>query len=240
MARGTIPSVQEALQYSVNMRNNVEGVRQSLYDFQVYPTAGATQFTFFQTPQGQAGTSASGVVNTGAKNLGDTNMESAGQLPAPKMFLIESIEIIFEPGSVATAGTYTAQGPHAAPGAGAANVSLPTGAINDVDAIRRGGWLNLFIGSKSYLTEAPLGRFPPKTRMEIDASLAGTYASGTSESIATAKFGGRPYYVEPAILLPSTQNFNVTLNWGVAVATPSTFNGRLGVILDGYLYRNSQ
>ena len=35
-------------------------------------------------------------------------------------------------------------------------------------------------------------------------------------------------------------NFDVTLRWPALVATPSGFNGRVGIILDGYLMRASQ
>jgi hypothetical protein len=38
----------------------------------------------------------------------------------------------------------------------------------------------------------------------------------------------------------ATQNFNITQNWPAALATPSGFNGRVGIKLDGLLYRNSQ
>ncbi len=242
MARGTIPSLTEALNYSVNRKNDVEGVRQSLYDFLLYPTAGQTQLTFFANPIGQPGSSSPGLTTASAKTLADTNMEAAGQLPAPKMFLLESIEIVFQPGSVSTAATFTPQVAHYAAAAPAATDSATKtgGAINDISAVYGAGYGNLFIGSKTYLTEAPIGRFPPKTRLEMDAAIASNNATTQTIEMATIKAGGRPYYVEPAILLPSTQNFNFTLNWPVAVATPSGFNGRIGAIFDGYLYRNSQ
>jgi hypothetical protein len=41
-------------------------------------------------------------------------------------------------------------------------------------------------------------------------------------------------------MLAPTQNFNVTLNFPTAVATPSGQNARIGVVLDGLLYRLSQ
>ena len=46
--------------------------------------------------------------------------------------------------------------------------------------------------------------------------------------------------MEPPVSLFSGQNFTVSLNWPAVVATPSGFNARLGVILDGYQFRNSQ
>ena len=76
-----------AQKYGVNRQGSVEAINQPLYDFQTYPVAGATSFTFFQEPIGQS-----------SKTLVDTNMESAGQLPRPKEFLIDSIEVHLYPG----------------------------------------------------------------------------------------------------------------------------------------------
>jgi len=36
------------------------------------------------------------------------------------------------------------------------------------------------------------------------------------------------------------QNFDITLTWPTAVALPSGQNARLGVVMDGILYRQSQ
>ena len=54
-----------------------------------------------------------------------------------------------------------------------------------------------------------------------------------------AVFTGPVYQITPVRLIP-TQNFNVSLNWATAVALPSGVNGRIGVILGGFLYRLSQ
>ncbi len=232
-----IPNILDARsRFSVNRLDAKEGIRQSLYDYQIYPTAGATSFNFFQLPQGQGLSSHPG--NAGnVKGIADTNMESAGQLPNPKNFLIESIEVVFEPGSVSTANTFTPVTPIAFAAVAASTVGA---SIADVNSLRVSGELQLFIGSKPYLDEAPLGRFPPKTHGELKAAVASNSATTGEVIVAQHYWGGRPYYVEPAIFLESTQNFRVTLNFPVAVATPSGFNGRIGVILDGYLYRNSQ
>ena len=223
--------------YAVNRPGQAEVIRQRLYDFQLYPTAGATQFTFFAVPIGQAGTSSSGLVNTGTKTYADTNMETSGSLPRPKSYLVESIEVMFEPGSVATAGTYTVQSPVQFAGVAAAAVSAQ---VSDVNIIRQAGWLEFYIGSKTYLYEAPLGVFPPKVRLEIDAAVASNSATTAEVSITAAKWGGRPYYMDPPITLESMQNFAVYLKFPAVVATPSGFNARVGVVFDGVLFRNSQ
>jgi hypothetical protein len=117
--------------------------------------------------------------------------------------------------------------------------------MNDPDTFYKSGWLELNIGNKNYLTEAPLGAFPPKTQTVISTAMAaatGTaaLAIGAAYTALKSNKAGRPYFVDPAISLMSNQNFVVSLNWPGAVALPSTFNARVGVILDGFTYRASQ
>ena len=210
-----IPTLDELQKYNVNRAGQVEGIRQSLYDFQVYAAAGQTSLTFFQVPVGQAG-----------KTKADTNMESAGQLPAPKRFFVESIEIMFFPGSAIDSFTVAA-------------AALPQQA-DDVYTVMKSGFLDFFIGSKSYLTEAPLGRFPSKTGLKLHSAVASNSATVGEVKSEYANFGGQVYKLDPGILLVPTQNFNLTLNWPTAVALPSTVDARIGVVLNGILYRNSQ
>lgn len=211
---------------SVNRRDK-EDVRQPLYDFLVYDLAGQAALTFFNEPVGGAS----------SKTLEDTNMDAAGQLPRGKEFLIESIEVLFFPGvglsvgaAVATAGT---------------PVSLEF--ADDMYDVGKSGYLELFIGSKAYLTVGPLMRFPQTTGMRVDAAhgIGGgdSAAAVTVKALSTeyAVWAGRPFELDPVIVLPANQNFKVTLNWpnGV-VATPSGADGRIGVMLNGVMRRNSQ
>jgi len=221
MKRGKgVPNLETLRKFRVNRERQHEGIRQTLYDSATYANAGQTQLQFFQVPKGQAG-----------KTLADTNMESAGSLPSPKKFLVECIEILFFPGvDPVTQLAAIAE----------------TEFANDVYAFAKGGYLDLFIGSKSYLTEAPLGVFPPKTRLEVE----GAHTVNELQAVAADAFNhistdyavcaGRPYYLDPPLLLEPTQNFNVDLNWPAAVALPSGVDGRVVVKLDGILYRLSQ
>jgi hypothetical protein len=213
-----IPTLDQLSQFQVNRPGAVEAIRQTLYDTTTYAAAGQTSLTFFQTPVGQGG-----------KTLADTNMEAAGSLPNPKQFLIQSIEIHIMP-------AITPSNIGAAPGVKGGEFT------NDMYAISTTGYLNLFIGSKSYLTEAPLMKFPPKTYLNgmASASDSTTAAANAAYRMDYAHVSGRPYYVEPNILLVPTQNFNITLNWAAAVPTISTKTARVMVVLDGILYRNSQ
>ncbi|MBT9174236.1 MAG: hypothetical protein DDT21_02648 [Syntrophomonadaceae bacterium] len=208
------PSLAEVQRFSVNRAGEFEAVRQSLYDFQTYPAAGITQMMFFQVPAGQ-----------GTKTLADTNMEIAGSLPNPKMQLVQSIEILLFPDS--------------SPSSTAA-VTNPSAFVNDTYLLSRSGWVEFFIGSKAYLLEAPIGRFPPKTRLDGFGAVNHTLAVAGTTTVrdSYAVLAGRPYIVDPWILLKPTQNFRVSLNWPVAI--PISAPARIGLVLDGILYRNSQ
>jgi len=209
----SVPSLESLKAYQVNRSNEVEGIRSSLYDFQTYGTAGSTQFDFFQVPQGQAN-----------KTLSDTNMEQAGTLPNPKHFLALNIQIYL----LSTL-------PIASLGAPAA-----ARAMNDIQDIAHAGYLEFFIGSKNYVQEAPLGRFPPRTGLIVSSSQsdATTAAAGLQSKIAYANLGGAVYSLQPPILLMPTQNFKVSLKFPTAI--PVSANVRIGVVMEGVLYRLSQ
>lgn len=214
-----------------------EIVRQRFYDYQLYPTAGVTQLAFFQQPIGQGITTAlGGTVGTG-KTLWDTNLELGGTLPSGKAFMIESIEVLFFPGSVATANTYTLQAPTTSTAVAAA---AQLAQLSDVNSFYQSGMLELNILSKNYLRETPLIAFPPKTCFNLDAALASNSATTFSFNAVNMRAAGRPYYIDPTIALQPAVNFEVLLRFPAAVATPSGFNARVGVILDGYFMRASQ
>ena len=214
-----------------------EVVRQRFYDYQLYPTAGQTQLTFFSQPIGQGITSALGGTVGSAKTLWDTNLELPNTLPSGKAFMIESIEVLFFPGSVNTANTYTPASPVLFNATAAAAVAAQAA---DVNTIYQAGMLELNILSKNYLRETPIIAFPPKANFELSAAIASNSATTAEVGLVNMKAGGRPYYISPEIALQPAVNFEVTIKYPAVVATPSGFNGRIGVILDGYFMRASQ
>jgi len=214
-----------------------EVIRQSLYDHLLYAAAGAQTLTFFQTPVGQGITTALGATAGTAKTKSDTNMAMAGNLPSGQEFLIESIEVTFYPGSVSTANTFTVDSVTFFLATASA---VPTAQVDDVSAFYQSGRLEFNILSKNYLTETPLMRFPPKSYLEIFGGIASNSATTSEVGVFAAHACGRPYYVEPRIDLQPAMNFDVSLIWPGLVAMPSTFNARVGVILDGYMLRASQ
>lgn len=214
-----------------------EIIRQRLYDFALYPAAGAQRIAFFQLAVGQGITSALGGTVGTPKSLQDTNLEIGGVLPSGKSMLIESIEVLYLPGSVATANTYT---PATIGSFIAVAAVTQWAASNDVNTFYQGGMLELNVLSKNYLREAPLISFPPKASLDFSGAVATNSATTAQVTAQIAKATGRPYYIEPRITLQPAVNFEVALIWPAAVANPSGFNARVGVYLDGYQMRASQ
>jgi len=235
MAMDFVPTAADFNSRRVTNPSQSEVVRQRFFDYQLYATAGVSQLTFFSSPVGQGLTTAVGATAGTAKTLWDTNLELPNTLPSGKAFMIESIEVIFFPGSVSTANTYTLVSPITYNATPAAAVAAQ---LADVNSFYQSGLLELNILSKNYLRETPLIAFPPKANFNLDVAFSG---SGTAENGAVnGRISGRPYYISPEIALQPAVNFEVVLKWPAAVATPSGFNARVGVILDGYFMRASQ
>lgn len=202
-------------QFAVNDVDKMEAISQPLYSYQSYPAAGASTLVFFQTP-------ASGTVTRE-----DTNMELAGQLPAPQKFLIQGIGVDYLPGlAPQTLGAASANS-HA----------------NDVYALLRRGYLSLVIGSKNYLNVSPLALLPPRSKVVAAgaASNATTAAPALSLQMSRAWADGDVFKINP-LLLEASQNFRVEISFpGGAVAIPSAdAAARIGVIFYGTLYRSPQ
>jgi len=205
------PPMLDALQkYNPNRPNAIESIWQPQYDFQTYLMAGQLQLNFFQVPLGQGG-----------KTLADTNMVSAGMFAAPQEFFVTGIMVCFIPLNTVSGANVT-----------------PRALTNlvDVNAVANSGSLTFSIGAKNYLQDAPIGKFPPNFSIGgLVAAATATATTGTDANFARSI--GRYYEITP-FLIPTTQNFNVQLNWPALV--PITVAGRIGAILDGFLFRNSQ
>lgn len=214
--RGRQPIPLDALQqYNPNRPGALEAIWQPFYDFQAIPT-GTTQLLFFQVPYGQS-----------SKTYQDTNMTNAGMFPAPTMFLCVGIQVVF------MAGVTVSQALTSAPRA-----------LNqwvDTVAVSNSGWLEFLIGSKTYLRDAPIGKFAPNFSVAGTAAVSAVdsdLAAGGQTDAQFARAVGRYYEVTP-FLIPQTQNFSVSVNYAGAGVT-LTATGRIGVILDGFYYRQSQ
>lgn len=217
--RNQVPNREVLSQYVVN-RAGWEAIKQTLYDFQAYSAAGESVLNFFALPVGQGG-----------KTLSDTNMTLAGQLPTNQEFLVTGIQVHFFPGTPTVAKSMPS----------AIGVPVAATNVNDAFIFRRQGHLEFIIGSKPYLQEAPLMKFPPRNSFHLEAGFSGTTALSALANRSTyGDANGVPYLLNPAnLLLTSNQNFSVSLNWpeGLQLITDPA---RVGIVLDGILYRRSQ
>ncbi|MGH9780193.1 MAG: hypothetical protein ACRD33_00105 [Candidatus Acidiferrales bacterium] len=216
---GRVPNTVDNLsQYNPNRPDAIEAIWQPQYDFQSYPTTGQSQLSFFQVQQGQSG-----------KTFADTNMTLGGQFPSPTAFLCTAIMIFLFPNYAGAVSNVAA--------AATANAN-----VNDVVKVYHSGWFEFTIGSKVYLRDAPIGKFPP------NVGIGGLQAYGLAQydqaapsvnqvSTDVAQAIGRYAEITP-LLIPMNQNFVVTLNWPALVTVANT--ARIGVVLDGFYYRQSQ
>lgn len=228
-----IGSVASLNKYAV-MLNSWESVTQELYDSAPYAAAGQAQLTFFATGQGQG----TGVISNTAKGFEDTNLlGQGGQMPSGQAYVVSSIEVEFQPGvSNSSPPTNTADLPAVGPVAAATAT-----AINDTYIFYTSGFLQFNIGSKPYMTNGPLMRFPPSRSFDVSGAMSNA-TTAASALYTAALFGvarGPVYSLQPNnILLAPTVNFNVTLNWSTLEAI--TRQARVFVRFGGQLFRAAQ
>jgi hypothetical protein len=232
------PTPQDFDEYSVTNPNWSQILRQSLYDYQLYPTAGQQQMLFFTVPIGAGVTSAVGAVAGTAKTRLDTNMQQGGTLSSGKRQMVEAIEVDFQPGSVSTANTYTVASMLAFAVAAAATVGQAW--VNDITSFYQSGQLEFKVLDSVVHSDTPLRKFPAATQFVIDAAIASNSATVGEVIAAKAGIVGPLRELSPPIALEPTVSFNVSLNWPAAVATPSGFNARVGIVLQGYEQRVGQ
>ncbi len=145
------------------------------------------------------------------KTITDTNMISAGQLPLGNSFSLTGIQVELYPTADLTGEALSEY-------------------ANDVKKFYNSGALVLTIGNKDFATQAPLNKFPPVNRLVVEA------ASGEADNNTTyAAAAGREYACSD-MFIESNQSFNVTL-FDMPELSAAT---RVGVTLNGWLYRDAQ
>ncbi len=231
------PTLEQFAAHIAAVLGKIEVIEQPLYDRLIYPTAGPAALQFFTVPQGGGQSSESGNAAGVAKTFADTNMTQNGQLPAPQAFWVDNVQVHVDAGSVATANTYVTQAPTGFNAVAAATVQAGE---NDVNIVLNSGLLVMTVGQKPYLRGAPLYGFPPQVHKRLDIGVANNSAT-TSEVVKASMYSeGKLRTLDPGIGLATGFNFDVTLAWSAANATPSGFNARVAVWLGGWLFRAAQ
>ncbi len=229
------PTIEDFAANAVGINGKIELIWQPLYDYQIYPTAGIALLPFFTVPQGQ-GFSAAQVAAATPKTLHDTNMQQSGMLPAPQSFWVDGIEVTIDAGSSATANLFANVVPSALTAVAAATV-YP--AVNDFVAIAKSGLLTFSIMQKVYYREGPLYRFPQRSAVRADMAQANNSATTAAAGTIAARTEGTGVRFDPGYGIGTTMNFDVALTWPALVTTAAN-NARIGVFLNGWLFRAAQ
>jgi len=230
------PTLTDFARNQVGINGKVEIYWQPLFDWNLYPTAGTAQILVFQNPQGQ-GQSAQPIAAAAPKTNADTNLTQPGQLPAPQAFWIDGFEIQVDAGSVATANLFAIQTPNAF--AAVAAAAVQSGEV-DVNSILSSGVFSFSVMQKEYYREGPLYRIPPRVNLRLDSSLASNSATTAEVSKAKLRAEGNPVRIDPGLGIATSANFQAQMTWPALVATTSGFNARIGVFMNGWLFRAAQ
>jgi len=184
------------------------------YDTQTILAAGALTLTYFVLPIGQGATNFGAATVT--KQLADTNMDSAGQLPAGYNFVILGFRA--QPSYNMTAA--------------------------DARLWSSGGTFIFTIGSKPFLRvpldTIPAGAGPAGMGGATADATSRMVAHGTPTLSNGFSIARKP------LTLMQTQNFTVVLNWVTLSPVTSTVPGQAAaglpvrIYLDGYLKRYTQ
>ena len=218
--RGLAPvDISQLQNYNVNVEGQPLVNWQPLWDYQTYANAGFTGKTlFFQVPVGQ-----------GTKTLEDTNMKLGGQLGAPVNMLVTGIESVFRPG--------------VSPVVLAGGVAVTASLLNDLYAVHGARMsVEVTIGDKPWLQEAPLGVFPSQFYLDGPGSAVHYTQAAPADELALADyaaFRGPMYQIVPWRLI-SSQTFVLAVNSPALVALPSGIDARWGFRLHGYRFGLAQ
>jgi hypothetical protein len=187
----------------------VEPIQQPLYSSVVITAAAPqAQLLFFQATQGAAG-----------QNPTFTNMETAGQLPNPKIFVVEGYRLHVQQNVAVVDGTL-------------ANF---VGLLQIIESY----WYRFFIGVKEYL-RVPSHYLNSGLGAWLSAAAAG--AEAADEVFYTAQIGvpvHNNYFkiAKRPITIPPQQNFQAELNLGPALAVLTGVDRRVWNYLEGSLGR---
>ncbi len=217
----------------------IEPIVQPLYSMAVINDAAMTaqrETFFFRYSVGQPISGPAGAAAAVASTIINTNMETAGFIASPKVFLTTGVRMVF---SNLTAVLTDALEVGTAGGSEEAAASM----VTDFLELTYGTYFRFFVGTKDYLT-VPTFMVPGNVGVGglSAVSLSGIAAQGPDFSQVNAfNTAGRYFGLgEHRILIPSQQNFFTSIVAPQAV--PPTIASELAVfsILDGFFGREVQ
>lgn len=189
------------------------------------------------------GTVASNVATAVTASAIHTNMTAAGSLATPKLFLVTGIRIV--PVELNSALTNPLQDSAGVTSAGPTFTGVDSNLLEDLMRVVYGSFLRFFVGTKDYLV-VPTWFTPGNTGIQGDADSltsggATPIAAGSFQYFQTYHSAGRYFALDRyPVLIPSQQNFFVSLNF--PQSTKPTMGAARAVygVLDGILGRETQ
>lgn len=148
---------------------------------------------------------------------GVTNMPDAGKFPKPKRFLWTATGVFFHSGAAVT------------------GVTSGKSQLDDYDKIMNASaFANVTITDKEYFRCAPLAMAP------VDFGVGGDLAiADAAQNVGAVARGIGTLRRHAPLLIDSNTAFVGTVQFDAATATPSTVDGRIGMILYGILYQTA-
>lgn len=181
----------------------------AIWDVQTYLAAGQSNLSFFNQP--------------GGKQLDETNVITAGRLPAGQSMFVTGAQVLFTPGVL--------------PGRIGANADFDY--ANDMAAFYGAGLLDVRVGQDTAIQDGPLSLFPGETRLVGDVAYGDNFTADDNKAgvLELVTLGGKTYTdFEPFPIL-NTQDFTATLRWlKSVVALPSGMDGKVRLRLTGSIY----
>lgn len=223
-------------------RAKVEPIHQPLYSAFILDAAAApSEALMFQYAVG--GTVATNAAAATVATQLHTNMTAAGSLATPKLFLVTGIRLV--PVELGSTLINPLQDSAGVTSAGPTFTGADSNLLEDLLRVIYGSYLRFFVGTKDYLV-TPTWFTPGNTGVQGDAD---SLTSGGATPIATASFqyfqtyhsAGRYFGLDRyPVLIPSQQNFFLSLNF--PQATKPTIGAARVVygVLDGILGRETQ
>jgi hypothetical protein len=231
------------------LRAKLEPVHQPLYStFYLDAASAPREMNFFQYAVGnKVATNSSALASSVASKV-ETNLDQAGALSTPKMFLVQGYRVILSQSPMLAGeedGEWTTED---TAGAGAGKGLAGYGLLSDLKNLMYTSYFKFHVGSKDYF-EGPTWMVPGNVGIEGQLNPFGIQT--IPQSAGTAKFvqaGGAALHGigryfglgQYPILIPPQQSFNASITTPGLV--PPTYKGIRAVIvtLDGILGREVQ